>query len=133
VSLIARDTRPALPVRRDEAIEPARLRRGAQLAVQRISATRYMVRGSKGTVYPVDLMGDPVCYCEDSLRRGGLCKHGHSAALASGDMRFINALAATYEAAVRAEREAAEARAARKAARTAKRTSRRARTATVAG
>jgi hypothetical protein len=83
------------------AFDPARLRRAAQLAVQRIGATTFAVRGQEEPYYYVDLAGDLPCACKDAEFHGSGCKHELAARLANGDMPLVMALG---EMLLRAER-----------------------------
>lgn len=58
------------------AIEPGRLRRGAELAIRQLGQGEYAVQGSKSIRY-VNLNIDTPCDCEDTQYRAhkGPCKH----------------------------------------------------------
>ena len=75
------------------AYDPARLARGATLAVRRLGDGEFAVQGSRGVRY-VNLKSDLPCDCEDADYRAnrGPCKHVCAARLASGDMGLIQAL-----------------------------------------
>lgn len=72
--------------------EPGRLRRAAQLAVQRIGPGQARVKGQDEPWYNVDITADVPCYCKDAEFHGRGCKHELAVRLASGDMALIAAL-----------------------------------------
>ena len=74
------------------AVCPNRLRRAAQLAVERLGPMQFRVRGQDEPYYDVALDVDPPCYCMDSQMRGPNCKHTLISRMANGDLALINAL-----------------------------------------
>jgi hypothetical protein len=74
------------------AFDPARLRRAAVRAVQRLGDRRYRVQGRVFESYDVDLNAETPCYCRDAEYRGRPCLHELSARLADGDTELVMAL-----------------------------------------
>jgi hypothetical protein len=68
---------PLNKVRRDESIEPGRLRRAVALLpfVQQIGPKDFRVKGNDEPQYHVALETNPPCYCRDAEMRGVQCKH----------------------------------------------------------
>ena len=85
--------------------DPARLRRAATRAVQRLGDRRYRVEGRVCAFYYVDLNGDPVCYCADAQFHGAGCLHELAARLHDGDGALIMSLGEMLLTAERAMRE----------------------------
>lgn len=74
---------------------PGRLRSAAKLPIDRTdNPNEYFVksRSRKDHWWPVNLMGDPMCYCEDSEHTTRQCAHVIAARLARGDMTLVAAL-----------------------------------------
>lgn len=76
----------------ERAYEPGRLRRAAQLAVQRLGPMQFRVRGQDEPFYDVNLEIDTPCTCADAWHRGRGCKHELCARMANGDMGLLQAL-----------------------------------------
>jgi len=76
----------------DATFDPARLRRAAVRAVQRLGDRRYRVQGRVFESYDVDLNAEVPCYCRDAEFRGRPCLHELSARLADGDTELVMAL-----------------------------------------
>jgi hypothetical protein len=76
----------------EQGYEPGRLRRAAQLAVKRLGAQQFEIRGQDEPFYFVDLSADVPCYCKDAEYHGRGCKHFLAAQLANGNMPLIQAL-----------------------------------------
>jgi hypothetical protein len=78
------------------AFDPKRLWRAAGLlaGVRRLGPRQYAVQG-RAEEYPVDLDGDPPCYCRDAEHRGhdrNPCKHQLAARLVHGDLPLLRSL-----------------------------------------
>ena len=93
---VALDRRPLL-------IDSGRLRRGAELGVERLGPRQFRVQGQRHPSYDVDLDGDPPCTCDDWLWRGERtpCKHLCAALLQERDPRVMSVYVALLEAEVR--------------------------------
>lgn len=76
----------------ERAYEPGRLRRAAQLAVQRLGPNQFRVRGQDEPFYDVNLDLDTPCDCADAWHRGRGCKHELCARMANGDIGLLQAL-----------------------------------------
>ena len=88
-----------------EAVDPARLRRAACLAWERLGPQQIRVRGQNEPFYDVNLELDVPCTCADAWHRGRGCKHELAARLATGDMGLIQMLGEMLLAAARARGE----------------------------
>lgn len=85
----------------ERAHDPGRFARAFKLArdggVEQVGETRYWVKGRGERWYPVDLAGDPMCYCEDQEWAGrkirNNCKHVLAARILAKDPSVINSLA----------------------------------------
>lgn len=85
-------------------IEPGRLRKAAQLAVERLGPMQFRVRGQEEPFYDVNLDLDTPCTCLDAWHHGRNCKHELAGKLHVGHTPTFNALVAMYEMQIKAGR-----------------------------
>lgn len=80
--------------RRDEAIEPGRLRRAVALLpfVEQIGPRDFRVKGNDEPQYHVSLDTNPPCYCRDAEMRGMQCKHEICCRLRLREPQVVQAL-----------------------------------------
>lgn len=74
---------------------PGRLRSASRIPIKRTDNPReffVLSRSRKEHWWPVNLDGDPMCYCEDNQHSTEQCSHVLAARLASGDLTLLQAL-----------------------------------------
>jgi hypothetical protein len=85
--------------RRDESIEPGRLRRAIKRLpfVEQVGPRQFRVKGNDEPWYAVDLDVEPPCYCKDRENRGVQCLHELACRLRLFEPQAVKAMADLIE------------------------------------